>query len=294
MEQNYKSGFVNIIGLPNAGKSTLLNALLGEKISIVTPKVQTTRHRIIGILTGKNYQIVFSDTPGILEPKYMLQEKMLNAVNEAIEDADILLYIIDINDDPQQHKSTISKLTTKETPTLLIMNKIDLVKEDELLNKLDQFASTFPGANILPVSALHKFNLDKLMKYIVNHLPEHPPYFPEDQITDRSERFIASEIIREKVFAMYRQEIPYSTEIMITGFNEEENLIKIYAEIVVNRKSQKPILIGKGGKALKATGTEARKELERFFNKKVFLELFVKVRENWRDTPTFLRSFGYE
>lgn len=290
----HRAGFVNIIGKPNAGKSTLMNELVGERLAIITQKAQTTRHRILGIVNEENSQIVFSDTPGILEPHYKLQEAMLHFVHAALEDADVLLILIDITDPDQSVLLNLrDKIKKSDAKVLLILNKIDLVNQEQLEAAVQQWSKEFPGAEVLPLSALHNANIDLLLKKIHQILPEGPPYFEKDQLTDRSERFFASEIIREKILLYYEKEIPYSCEAIITEFKEEETIIKIRAEIFVNRESQKAILIGAGGSALKKMGTAARKEMEKFFNKKVFLELFVKVSKDWRDTPLQLKRFGY-
>lgn len=289
----HKAGFVNIIGYPNVGKSTLMNALLGEKISIVTPKVQTTRHRILGIMTEKQYQIVFSDTPGILEPKYELQKSMLSYIEGSLEDADIILYLIEPADEPEKHNNYLKKISNLKIPFYLVINKIDLAKNQNNLEAvLDKWKKVINTDQIIPISALYDFNLKKILYEIIKSLPYHPPYYTDERITDKSERFIASEIIREKIFLKYRQEIPYSTEVLITSFKDED-ILRITAEIFVNRKSQKPILIGKGGFALKEIGVNSRKDLEIFFDKQVYLELRVKVRENWRNKAIFLKQFGY-
>jgi GTP-binding protein Era len=291
---SFRSGFVNIVGKPNVGKSTLINALLGEKVSIVSPKIQTTRHRILGILNGENYQIVFSDTPGfIAQPRYKMHEAMMKSVYQALEDGDVLFFIVDVYEKVEKNL-TLDKILKSEKPVYLLLNKIDRVeqnKAEELMKEWNQF---LPMENIIPVSALKKFNLERVIKTAVEKLPEHPPYFPADQYTDRTERFLASEVIREKIFLHFKQEIPYSTEVAVTAFKEEENIIRISAEIFVERRSQKGILIGQGGEALKRVGTQARLEMEKQFGKKVFLELFVKVREDWRENKRFLREFGYE
>jgi GTP-binding protein Era len=290
----HRAGFVNIIGKPNAGKSTLMNELVGEKLAIITQKAQTTRHRILGIVNEENSQIVFSDTPGILEPHYKLQEAMLHFVLTALEDADVLLILIDITDPDQSALLALKDKIKKSGATLLVLlNKIDLVNQGQLEESVETWAGHFPEAEILPLSALHSANIDILLSKIHAILPEGPPYFEKDQLTDRSERFFASEIIREKILLFYDKEIPYSCEAIITEFKDEPAIIKLRAEIFVNRESQKAILIGSGGSALKRMGTAARKDMEKFFNKKVFLELFVKVSKDWRDTPLQLKRFGY-
>jgi len=289
----FKSGFVNIIGFPNAGKSTLINQFIGEKIAIVSPKVQTTRQRILGFLNTDQYQVIFSDTPGILEPAYELQKVMMDEINEAFEDADIILYILEVNDTPDKHQTYIEKIVSLNIPFYLLLNKIDLSNQQEVEKKIAQWQKWVDPSRIVPMSALHNFNVQSLLDEIVKHLPEHEAYYDEDILTDKTERFVAAETIREKIFLKYQQEIPYACEVEVLSFKEEEDLIRISAEIYVERKSQKPILIGKGGEALKVIGTEARLEMEKFFDKKIFLELHVKVRENWKSDPLFLKKMGY-
>lgn len=290
----HRAGFVNIIGKPNAGKSTLMNELVGERLAIITQKAQTTRHRILGIVNEENSQIIFSDTPGILEPHYKLQEAMLHFVYSALEDADVLLILIDITDPDQNVLINLKdKIKKSEAKVLVMLNKIDLVNQEQLETAVQHWSGEFPGAEILPISALHRANIDFLLSKIHQILPEGPPYFEKDQLTDRSERFFASEIIREKILLYYDKEIPYSCEAIITEFKDEPAILKIRAEIFVNRESQKAILIGSGGSALKRMGTAARKDMEKFFDRKVFLELFVKVSKDWRDTPLQLKRFGY-
>lgn len=292
-QTGFKSGFANIIGHPNVGKSTLLNAVLNEKISIVTPKKQTTRHRIQGILTGRNHQIVFSDTPGILDPKYLLQKRMMQFVNQAMEDADVFIYLVASGEPPDYHRDYIERLTEKSIPVLIVINKIDLSDQQTLEQEIDQYSNFTPADHIIPLSAAKAFNLEKLIAKTVELLPENLAYFPDDQITDKSERFVVSEIIREKILNNYKQEVPYSIQANIEEFDEQPEIINIRAEIVVNKGSQKPIIIGKKGQALKKIGTEAREDIETFLNKQVYLDLFVKVRENWRDKEMFLNQFGY-
>lgn len=291
---SFKSGFVNIIGNPNVGKSTLMNALLGEKLSIVTPKAQTTRHRILGILEEEGYQIIFSDTPGILNPHYRMQESMMKAVNEAISDADVILYITDVNETTDKYPEVLKTISTLDIPVLVLINKIDLTQQEPLNLLMKEWQQRLPKAEVIPISALHQKDFQGLTKQILDLLPDHPPYYPPGELTDRPERFFVAEIIREKIFMNYAQEIPYSSQVEITSFKEEPNLNRISAIIYVMRDSQKGILIGKKGEALKKTGTMARLDIEAFLGKKVFLELTVKVRENWRDQPIQLRRFGYE
>jgi GTP-binding protein Era len=289
----HKSGFVNIIGNPNVGKSTLMNALVGDKLSIITSKAQTTRHRILGIVNGDDYQIIYSDTPGILKPKYKLQESMLKFATGALKDADVILYVTDYLDDPDKNTEFIYKLKQVDVPILLLINKIDLKTNSNLKETVDKWMEIFPEAQIIPVSALKKVNLDVVLNEILKYLPESPPYFPDDQLTDKTERFLVSEIIREKIILFYRQEIPYSVEVEVESFKEGEKLIRIEARIFVARDSQKGIIIGKGGQSLKKVGTEARKDIEAFFGKKVFLELFVKVKKDWKDNESYLKQWGY-
>lgn len=290
---NHKAGFVNIIGNPNVGKSTLMNALVGDKLSIITSKAQTTRHRIQGIVSGDDYQIVYSDTPGILNPKYKLQEKMLKSVTGALSDADILLYVTDFKDDPEKNKDFVDKLVKVKIPILLIINKIDLVVGQILKEVVEKWMLLLPNAEVIPASALKKTNLNVIFEKLLELLPEAPPYYPKDQLTDKSERFFVSEIIREKIILFYKQEIPYSVEIDVESFKDEPDIIRISTKIYVIRESQKGILIGHKGGSLKKVGTEARKDIEKFFGKKVFLELFVKVKKDWKDNERFLKQWGY-
>jgi GTP-binding protein Era len=289
----HKAGFVNIVGNPNVGKSTLMNALTGEKLSIITSKVQTTRHRIMGIVNGDDFQIVYSDTPGIIQPVYKLQEFMVKSSYAALTDADIIIYVTDIHEIPDPEQKYLKKLRNIKVPVLLIINKIDLSNETNVKQLIISWSNILPGAEIIPASALHNFNMNKLFFSILELLPESPPYYPKDQITDKSERFFAGEIIREKILMYYRKEIPYSVEIEIESFKESDKLISISAIIYVLRNSQKGIIIGNQGQALKKTGTMARKDLEEFFNKKIYLELQVKVKKEWRDNPRTLKQLGY-
>ncbi len=289
----HKAGFVNIIGNPNVGKSTLMNALVGEKLSIITSKAQTTRHRIMGIVNGPNYQIVYSDTPGIIRPHYLLQKNMMQFVDAALVDADIILYVTDVVEKMQKNPSYIEKLSMIEVPVLVALNKIDKSSEDEVRELMSQWQALLPQAGIYPISALEGFNLDSLLQHVLDHLPPAPPWFEKDRLTDKSLRFFASEIIREKIFLNYAQEVPYCTEVEIEEFKETPDRYHIQAVIYVMRDSQKGILIGKKGAALKKTGTQARLDMEEFFQKKVYLELFVKVLPNWRESRSRLRQFGY-
>lgn len=291
----HKAGFVSIIGKPNVGKSTLLNALLGEKISIISPKVQTTRHRIMGILSKPDYQIVFSDTPGIIKPKYKLHGNMMDFVNQSLQDADAVLFITDIDKQNETDEDLIEKLKLIKAPLILLLNKIDLIKSDaELAEKVNFWKEKVNALEIIPVSALNKFNIDMLIQAVLKYIPEGPSFYPDDQLTDKSERFVAAEIIREKIMMRYKEEIPYATQVEIESFKEEEKIIRISAVIYVMRDSQKQIMIGKGGSALKNVGIAARRDMERFFNKQIFLQTFVKVKEDWRDNDRILKEFGYK
>lgn len=298
-QSNHRSGFVNIIGLPNVGKSTLMNALVGERMSIITRKPQTTRHRILGILSGADFQIVFSDTPGFVrQPSYRMHESMNKFVLQTYEDADIFLFVIDASAVLDYDHTVIRKLRDAEIPVFAVINKIDLVDKEKVAEIRQQVQEVLPGAKVFEISALHKLHTDMLLREIRQALPTGPAYFPRDQLTDRPERFFVSEIIREQILELYHDEIPYSTEIVIESFREEESrkgpLIRIRALIFVMRRSQKAILIGKNGSAIKELGTRARKEIETFLDQHVFLELYVKVKENWRDDDRLLKQFGYK
>lgn len=294
MAQEHKAGFVNIVGNPNVGKSTLMNDLVGERVSIITSKAQTTRHRIMGILNTPEYQIVFSDTPGVLAPKYKLQESMLEASEGALTDADILLYVTDVVEDPTKNAEFLAKVAKETVPVLLVINKVDLVKEQVDLEKIvARWQEMLPNAEIFPISAKLHFNVENLMKRIVELLPDSPPYFGKDALTDKPARFFVTEIIREKILLNYEKEVPYSTEVIVEKFDEKETSIHIMAVIYVERDSQKAIIIGHGGSRIKKVGIEARKDIETFFDKKVYLELFVKVEPNWRNRDNKLRAFGY-
>ncbi len=290
----HKAGFVNIVGNPNVGKSTLMNDLVGERISIITSKAQTTRHRIMGIVNTPDYQIVFSDTPGVLQPKYKLQESMLNFSEGALVDADVLVYVTDVVEDPSKNADFLAKVAKEKIPVLLVINKIDLVKAQTELEELTQrWQQILPQAEIFPVSAKEHFNVNNLLKRIVELLPVSAPYFGKDALTDKPARFFVTEIIREKILTLYDKEIPYSVEVIVEKFEEKENSIHIMAVIYVERDSQKGIIIGHQGSKIKKVGMEARKDIEKFFDKSVFLELFVKVEPNWRNRENKLRSFGY-
>jgi GTP-binding protein Era len=290
----HKSGFVNIIGNPNVGKSTLMNAMVGEKLSIITSKMQTTRHRIKGIVNGDDFQIVYSDTPGILKPVYKLQETMLKSVDTALTDADVLLYVTDVAESIGKNTEYLDKLKKAEVPVMILINKIDVTDQPTLIKLVEEWNVLVPKAEIIPISAKEKFNLDYVFKRILDNLPEGLPYFPKDELTDRNERFFAQEIIREKILLQYDKEIPYSVEIEVESFRDEDKILKIAAVIHVSRDTQKGIIIGHRGEALKRVGTAARIDMEEFFGKKVFLELFVKVTKEWRDKEIQLRNFGYE
>ncbi len=289
----HKAGFVNIIGNPNVGKSTLMNALVGEKLSIITPKAQTTRHRIKGIVNGNDYQVIFSDTPGMLKPNYKLQASMMDSVNTAIGDADVILFLADVNEDSVAEEKVLEKVKKSKSAVLLLINKIDTASEELLEKRAVQWGKELPQAEVIPVSALKKFNVKYVLDRILTHLPEHEPYFDKEELTDRSERFFVSEIIREKILRFYQKEIPYASEVSIDTFKDEKDIVKIRAVIIVERETQKGIIIGHQGKALKKVGTEARKDMEKFLGKKVFLELFVKVDKDWRDDEGKLKRFGY-
>ena len=292
--EGHRAGFVNIIGNPNVGKSTLMNALVGEKLSIVTAKAQTTRHRIMGIVNTDDYQIVYSDTPGMLKPNYRLQEDMMKFVDAAIGDADIILYVTDVVEKSDKNLEYVRKLQKLECPVIVVINKIDISDQAKVMELISYWNETIPGATVIPVSAKERFNLESVLEAIVDKLPVSPPWFDKDQFTDRNLRFFASEIIREKILENYSQEIPYSCEVAVEAFKEGRERYEISAVIYVMRDTQKGIIIGKGGAALKKTGTEARLDMEDFFQKKVFLQLFVKVDPDWRENRRELRKFGYE
>ena len=294
MTNQHKSGFVNIVGNPNVGKSTLMNDLVGERISIITSEAQTTRHRIMGIVNTDDYQIVFSDTPGVLKPKYKLQESMLGFSEEALTDADVLLYVTDVVEDPSKNADFLARVAKEKVPVLLVINKIDLLKgNDQLEPIVARWHELLPNAEIFPTSAKEHFNVANLMNRIVELLPEAEPYFGKDALTDKPARFFVTEIIREKILLNYDKEVPYSAEVVVEKFEEKEKSIHIMAVIYVERDSQKGILIGHGGSRLKKVGIEARKDIETFFGKSVYLELFVKVEPDWRNRENKLRSFGY-
>ncbi len=290
----HKAGFVNIIGNPNVGKSTLMNAFVGEKLSIITSKVQTTRHRILGIVNGDHFQMVLSDTPGILKPAYALQASMMDFVKRAFEDADILIYLVEIGEKSLKNEAFFEKIRRSTVPVLLLLNKIDTSEQSVLEAQVQHWQALLPQAEIHPISALKHFNVKEVFERIIELLPEGPPYYPKDQLTDKPERFFVNETIREKILCQYKKEIPYAVEVVTEAFREDDSIIRIRAIIMVERNSQKGILIGHKGKALKRVGTEARKDLERFFDKQIYLELYVKVNKNWRNDTRQLRRFGYD
>jgi len=290
----HKAGFVNIIGNPNVGKSTLMNVLIGEKISIITNKAQTTRHRILGILNENEFQIVFSDTPGIINPAYELQKSMMNFVESAFQDADILIYMVETGKKKLNDDKLLEKIKNSSIPVLILINKIDLIEQDVVSEEIEFWEKSFSNAEILPISALNNFNIDSVLKKILHILPEHAPYYDKDEITDKSERFFVEEKIREKILKHYKKEVPYSVEIKVEEFLEEEDIIRIRAIIYVLRESQRGIIIGHKGKGIKRIGTESRRDLERFLDKKIHLETPVKVRKNWRNDNKQLKKFGYK
>jgi GTP-binding protein Era len=289
----HKSGFVNIIGNPNVGKSTLMNELVGEKISIITAKSQTTRHRIFGIVSGEDFQIVYSDTPGIIKPHYKLQEKMMEFVGTSFEDADVFIYVTDVVESPDKNSEYIEKLRSVTVPIICLINKIDISNPEQVADLQKYWKEQLPNAEIYAISALQKFNVSGLFDRIIELLPEGPAWYPKDQLTDKTERFIVSEIVREKILLNYQKEIPYACEVIVEEFKEEPKIIKIKVVIVVERQSQKGIIIGHKGASIKNTGTEARLDIEKFFGKKIFVEFFVKVKKDWRDNDFNLRDFGY-
>ena len=289
----HKSGFINIIGNPNVGKSTLMNNLVGEKLSIITSKAQTTRHRILGIVNGDKFQLIFSDTPGIIKPSYELQNSMMDFVKSALEDADVILYMVEIGEKSIKDPDVHNKIQSTKIPTIILLNKIDLSNQEDLENQINIWSNKYPNTEIYPISALNNFNTEKVINRIIELIPESPPYFPKDQLTDKPERFFVNEKLREKILLYYDKEIPYSVEVQTEEFKEEESIIKIRSLILVERESQKGIIIGHKGIALKKIGTKARIDLEKFFGKKVFIELHVKVSKNWRSNPNQLKKFGY-
>ena len=289
----HKAGFVNIIGNPNVGKSTLMNAFVGEKLSIITSKAQTTRHRILGIVNGEDFQVILSDTPGIIKPAYDLQQSMMDFVKSAFEDADILIYMVEIGEKELKDEAFFNKIVNSKIPVLLLLNKIDTSNQDQLEEQVALWKEKVPNAEIYPVSALQGFNVPEVFQRIVDLLPESPAFYPKDTLTDKPERFFVNEIIREKILVHYKKEIPYSVEIDTEEFFEEESIIRMRSIIMVERETQKGIIIGHKGAALKRVGVEARKDLEAFFGKQVHLELYVKVNKNWRNDARQLKRFGY-
>lgn len=290
----HQAGFVNIIGKPNVGKSTLMNILVGERLSIISSKAQTTRHRILGMINSDNYQIIFSDTPGMMKPQYELHKNMMSFVNISLEDADVIVFVTDLFETDEEIEGIIEKINQSGIPVLLVINKIDLAKEGQLDKVTEYWTSRIKASSVIFISALEKFNTEKILQEILDRLPEHPAFYDKGELTDRPERFFASEIIREKIFNNYKKEIPYSSEVSIEDFLEEAKIIKIRATIYVERESQKGIIIGDQGKMLKKVGIEAREELEKFFKKKVYLETFVKVETDWRKNKLKLKKFGYD
>ena len=289
----HKSGFVNIIGNPNVGKSTLMNAMVGEKLSIITSKAQTTRHRIFGIVNGEDFQVVFSDTPGIIKPAYELQSSMMNFVKSAFEDADVMLYMVEIGEQGLKDELFFKKISTSKTPVLLLLNKIDTSDQVQLEQQIEYWQGILPNVEIYPISALENFNVKEVFDRILELLPEGPPYFPKDQITDKPERFFVNETVREKILLQYKKEIPYAVEVESEEFLEDDKIIRIRSVVMVERETQKGIIIGHKGRALKKVGVEARKDLEKFFGKQVHIELYVKVNKNWRNNSGQLKRFGY-
>lgn len=289
----HKAGFVNIIGNPNVGKSTLMNAFVGERLSIITSKAQTTRHRILGIVNGDDFQMVLSDTPGIIKPAYELQNSMMDFVKSAFEDADVLIYMVEIGEKALKDASFFNKIIYSKVPVLLLLNKIDTSNQEVLESQIEYWQEQVPNAKIFPISALENFNIDSVLNQIIELLPESPPFYPKDQLTDKPERFFVNETIREKILIHYKKEIPYAVEVDTEAFEEEEDIIRMRAIIMVERETQKGIIIGHKGSALKRIGVEARKDLEQFFGKQIHLELYVKVNKNWRSNDKQLRRFGY-
>ncbi len=290
----HKAGFVNIIGNPNVGKSTLMNALVGEKLSIITPKAQTTRHRILGIVSHEEYQIIFSDTPGIINPAYELQASMMDFVKSAFEDADVLIYMVEVGETALKSEAFFNKIINSKIPVILLLNKIDKSNKEEVDEKIAYWRNKVPNSFVYVISALEKFNVEAVFYKIIELLPESPPFYPKDQLTDKNERFFVNEKIREKILTHYKKEIPYSVEVETESFIEEDNIVRIRSIIMVERETQKGIIIGHKGTAIKRVGAEARKDLERFFQKKVFIELYVKVNKNWRSDKNQLKRFGYQ
>jgi len=291
---DHKSGYVNIIGSPNVGKSTLMNQLVGEKLSIITSKAQTTRHRILGIVNDENFQVVFSDTPGVVNSSYKLHEAMMSFVNTSLIDADILLFITDPFEKETNHIETLEKIKNSKVPVFCLINKIDLLDQKGVLERINYWKEQLPNAEVFPISALHMFNIDSVWELILSKLPVNPPYYDKEDLTDRPLKFFISELIREKIFEYYKKEVPYSCEVEVESFKEEEDIFKIRAIIHVERDSQRMIIIGRAGHMLKRIGTSARKEMEKFLGKKVFLDTYVKVNKDWRSNDSKLKKFGYK
>ena len=289
--KKHKAGYVSIIGRPNVGKSTLMNQLVGERLSIITSKAQTTRHRIMGIISGEDFQVIYSDTPGILKPEYELHQSMMKFVSASMEDADLLLFVTDLFD--EYDENLLQRLKRAKQPVILILNKTDLAKDGQVEAKLKYWHEAFTPHDTIAISALKGDGVDKLFSLIIEHIPEHPAYFPKDELTDKPEKFFVEEIIREKIFTNYKKEVPYSSQVVVEAFKEDDDIIRIRAEIYVERRSQKGIIIGKGGQALKKVGIAARQDLEKFFNKQIHLETFVKVAEDWRKKGRQIKNFGY-
>lgn len=291
--EGHKAGFVNIVGSPNVGKSTLMNRLVGERLSIINSKAQTTRHRIMGIVNEPEFQIVYSDTPGVLDPAYKLQEGMMKFVKTALQDADVLLLVTDIYEDTIAHEATLDKIANMDVPVIILINKIDLADQAKAEERVEYWKAKIPRAKVAPISALHNFNIDSIFDVIVSQLPETPPFFPKDELTDKPMRFFVSEIVREKILTHFKQEIPYSCEVVVEEYKDEPTITRIRAEIRVARESQKLIVVGAGGRMIKRVGTDSRKELEAFLDKKVFLDLYVRVDKDWRNDENKLKRFGY-
>ncbi len=291
-QQAHRAGFVSIIGKPNVGKSTLMNSLIGERLSIITAKAQTTRHRILGILNGEEFQIVYSDTPGIIKPRYQLQQAMMDFVHQSLEDADIILLVVDIAERFESN-TIMEKLKNTDTPIILIVNKIDQSNEQTVKKQIDIYRKNIDTKAIIPVSALHRFNIEQMLQVLLHHLPEHPAFFPKDELTDKPQRFFAAEIIREKILLNLKKEVPYACEVVVSSFKETKNIIHISVNIMVERESQKGIIIGKQGSMLKRIGMQARKEMELFFAKQIFLEQYVRIAADWRKRKSEVKKFGY-
>ena len=291
--EGHKAGFVNIVGSPNVGKSTLMNKLVGERLSIINSKAQTTRHRIMGMVNEPEFQIVYSDTPGVLDPAYKLQEGMMKFVKTALQDADVLLLVTDIYEDCIAHEATLDKIANMEVPVIILINKVDLGDQQKAMERVQYWKEKIPRSEVTPISALHNFNIDSILDIIVEKLPIQPPFFPKDELTDKPMRFFVSEIVREKILTHFRQEIPYSCEVVVEEYKDEPHITRVRAEIRVARDSQKQIVIGAGGRMIKRVGTDSRKELEAFLDKKVFLDLYVRVDKDWRNDENKLKRFGY-